>query len=630
MISGVGESTEQTSGRTFERRVERIVERVAARLGRRAGPDRRGFLRGAAIVGAAVVTDPLNYLVRPASAYATVCGTATSCSDGYTVFCCTINGGQNVCPPDSFIGGWWKADHSSFCGGSARYYVDCNAYRDGRYPCHCNKTTCDQRLVACNQFRYGQCSTHIPSSATGPVLCRLVSCTPPWQQYGGVCSTASATDNNTATQSAPCVSNSGSVPIGSLDRITTSGNTVQLSGWALDRDQPGTSVYVAVYEDGRGISWFPTNAPRSDVNRAFAAHGNHGFNITLKAPTGRHTFDLYAINVGAGSGNPLIARRSVDVNQAWPVGQLDVLSAVGNDVHLGGWAFDPDIPSTEIKVAVYVDGALAGWFPTGVDRPDVDRAFGITGKHGYNVHLNVADGHHTFAVYGINVAGGGNNLIAQRSLEVNLGAQPRGNLDSCVVAADTVRVNGWAFDPNLPANSINVAIYTESHGIGWFPADRPRSDVNAAFGLTGQHGFDTRITLAPGLHTIYVYGINVGGGIGNPLIGRRTVRVGPAGVLGSLDAVTPMGLSVALNGWAFNPDEYGTELPIAVVVDGSQVGVFPSGHLRPDVNRIYAVNGNYGFAMQVSTTAGDHTVAAYAVDRGRNVLIGSRTVRVTA
>ena len=99
---------------------------------RRSGTSRRGFLGGAALVGAALAVNPWGYLVRPASAYETVCGTEPACADGYSVFCCTINGGSNTCPPNSFIGGWWKADNSSFCGGSARYYIDCNAFRERR------------------------------------------------------------------------------------------------------------------------------------------------------------------------------------------------------------------------------------------------------------------------------------------------------------------------------------------------------------------------------------------------------------------------------------------------------------------------------------------------------------------
>ena len=145
---------------------ERIVNRVAERT-ERPRASRRGFLGGAALVGAALAVDPWGYLTRPASAYDSVCGADNTCGAGYSVFCCTINGGKNSCPPDSFIGGWWKADNSSFCGGNARYYIDCNAYRDGRYTCRCNQTTCDQRRVACNQFRYGQCNTQIPWSRPG-------------------------------------------------------------------------------------------------------------------------------------------------------------------------------------------------------------------------------------------------------------------------------------------------------------------------------------------------------------------------------------------------------------------------------------------------------------------------------
>lgn len=186
---------------------QRIVERVAGR----SGPDRRGFLRGTTLGAAALATTPWSFLTRPASAYDAVCGSHNTCASGYTVFCCTINGGANSCPPNSFVAGWWKADNASLCNGAARYYIDCNAYRDNAWQCRCNSGggTCDNRLVACNQFRYGQCNTQIPWSNTGPVVCRVVSCTPPWQEYAGVCSSASRTDNNTTTHSAPCLPGPG-------------------------------------------------------------------------------------------------------------------------------------------------------------------------------------------------------------------------------------------------------------------------------------------------------------------------------------------------------------------------------------------------------------------------------------
>ena len=119
------------------------------------------------------------------------------------MFCCTINGGRNACPPGTFAGGWWKADRSSYCGGAARYYIDCNAKPGTHFHCHCNKTTCDHRRVACNVFRYGQCNTQIHGVTA--VVCRQISCRPPWQLYPDHCGRSSATDNNTARHSAPCL-----------------------------------------------------------------------------------------------------------------------------------------------------------------------------------------------------------------------------------------------------------------------------------------------------------------------------------------------------------------------------------------------------------------------------------------
>jgi hypothetical protein len=180
---------------------EALVNRLATIGARRTS--RRRFLAAATLTGTALAVDPIGFLTRPQSAYATVCGPDSACGDGYTVMCCTINDGRNTCPPHTFRGGWWKADRSSYCGGRARYYVDCNALPDYQFRCHCNQTTCDRRRVACNIFRYGQCNTQIHGVTA--VVCREIMCIPPWQLYPGHCSSSSRTDNNTAQHNAPCL-----------------------------------------------------------------------------------------------------------------------------------------------------------------------------------------------------------------------------------------------------------------------------------------------------------------------------------------------------------------------------------------------------------------------------------------
>lgn len=185
--------------------------------------DRRGFFGKSAMVGTAVVVAPTTFVLKPGSAYAAICNCNGSlcncgdlCCDGYTEFCCTIYG-KNRCPEGTLVGGWWKADGSSFCVGQPRYYVDCNTACSSACPpdssgfcsgacfgcsCGCAQGSCGNRKACCTRFRYGQCNQGVPSM--GPIVCRVITCTPPWV-WETTCTTTSATDNNTAFHNRPCL-----------------------------------------------------------------------------------------------------------------------------------------------------------------------------------------------------------------------------------------------------------------------------------------------------------------------------------------------------------------------------------------------------------------------------------------
>jgi len=210
------------SGRPAGSRSTALVARSARLLAR--GSTRRGFLARVAVLGSALSVAPGKFLLEPGTAYAAVCGSGASCATGWTAFCCTTNG-INACPTGSLVGGWWKADNNGFCGGGARYYIDCQAKctrctsgcadgfcDSGCLSCsaRCASGSCDQRRVCWNNFRYGQC--HQEVACTGPVQCRVVSCTPPWQ-VDPSCTTASATDNRTGDHSAPCLTSQYWSPI---------------------------------------------------------------------------------------------------------------------------------------------------------------------------------------------------------------------------------------------------------------------------------------------------------------------------------------------------------------------------------------------------------------------------------
>jgi hypothetical protein len=219
---------------------------------------RRSLFTRTAIVGSAVATGGLDFVLRPGTAYASICGDAHTCSSGWTAMCCTINHGVNQCPPGSFPGGWWKAEGASLCGGSARYYVDCqgectscgctggsNFCAEDCWNCkkRCAHGSCDERRVCHNVFRYGQCDRD--RDCSGPVLCRAISCTPPWKWAD--CSTASATDNFTVTHSAACLPGWSAIQ----QRYTDLGSEGSPLGVTVDAEEKSSHGHIQRYTSGR-------------------------------------------------------------------------------------------------------------------------------------------------------------------------------------------------------------------------------------------------------------------------------------------------------------------------------------------------------------------------------------------
>lgn len=252
---------------------ERLVTRLARMTNRR--PSRRSMIAAATLSGAALAVDPWGYLTRPQSAYGSVCGPGASCDDGWSVMCCSINDGHNTCPPNTYPGGWWKADRSSFCGGAARYYIDCNAKPGHHFQCHCHQGSCDHRYVACNHFRYGQCNTQV--KGVTPVVCRQISCLPPWQLYPGDCGHSSATDNNTAKHNAPCLTKDNTYP---RNLTFTPGHASLAAGHYLPSGQritsPDRHTEAVMQTDGnfvirnaRGVVWQTHTAGKAKGGRLY-------------------------------------------------------------------------------------------------------------------------------------------------------------------------------------------------------------------------------------------------------------------------------------------------------------------------------------------------------------------------
>jgi putative cell wall-binding protein len=202
----------------------KLVNALSRKMG--TGVSRRGLFRRAAIIGSALTVAPMSYILKPGSAYAAICtcrGQNCDCSDlcckGYTEFCCTMYG-ANACPPNTVTAGWWKADGSGFCDvngvSKPRYYIDCHGdscscscgASGTCLPscsfcnCECGNKDCRNRQTCCIRFRYGQCNQQMP--CIGPIVCRVVTCTPPWE-IDSTCTKRVLTDNATRYHDAPCL-----------------------------------------------------------------------------------------------------------------------------------------------------------------------------------------------------------------------------------------------------------------------------------------------------------------------------------------------------------------------------------------------------------------------------------------
>ena len=154
----------------------------------------------------------MRYMLRPGTATEVIdcpdCSSGSRCCDGYTEFCCTVNGGRNACPSNTFIGGWWKCTNYTGAGAchkqGVRYYLDCNLKPGSscRAGCHCAKDRCSLRRTCCNVFRYGQCNTQIDEVTA--IVCRVIKCRNPCEIYS-FCGCTYKEDNNTCSHESNCL-----------------------------------------------------------------------------------------------------------------------------------------------------------------------------------------------------------------------------------------------------------------------------------------------------------------------------------------------------------------------------------------------------------------------------------------
>ncbi len=182
-----------------------------------------------------------------------------------------------------------------------------------------------------------------------------------------------------------------------------------LSGFVYDPDAPVLPMTVRVeviHSDGTVYKTLdlPADELRESTNSSLGIIGNHGFSATINVedvPVGDYTVRITANDLTGDAAT--ITEEPLTITR----GAVDLVEVMSNgDIHVKGWAYDPSNISASCSVYVMVDDPIVSWssvskdLTTDVLREDINRAYGLTGNHGFDAILPIrASGEHTIRFY---------------------------------------------------------------------------------------------------------------------------------------------------------------------------------------------------------------------------------------
>ncbi|MEY3511579.1 MAG: hypothetical protein RL486_244 [Actinomycetota bacterium] len=415
----------------------------------------------------------------------------------------------------------------------------------------------------------------------------------------------------------------GGDPFGVIDTARSVGpGRIEVSGWAID---PNGVTPTQVVARINGVDTVVTaNLNRPDLGNPGGLGNLHGYTATVQVPTGGNVQVCMgaANSIGPGSSVSL-GCRNVVMPGGSPIGVIDTaINGVGS-ISVTGWVVDPDTAAA-IDVHVYVNGIGRLAIRADGTRNDVAAGFpGYGPTRGYSGSVSIGGGAHTVCVYGINVGVGNHSLLGCRVVQV-AGGSPFGALDTVTFENGSLRVTGWAVDPDT-VSSIPVHVYVQGQGYA-LTANGNRPDIAGGLPAYGAaHGFDNLLPAPEGRQTVCAYAINVG--VGNhSLLGCREVVVPMGSPVGHIDGASITNGSVSLNGWAIDPNTASPDV-VHIYVNGVGFEVIANQN-RPDLGNPWGLGSAHGWSFATPRIGnGVQRVCVYAlniVGPGSHQLLGCR------
>jgi GH25 family lysozyme M1 (1,4-beta-N-acetylmuramidase) len=415
----------------------------------------------------------------------------------------------------------------------------------------------------------------------------------------------------------------GGDPFGVIDTARTVGpGRIEVSGWAID---PNGVTPTQVVARVNGVDTVVTaNQDRPDLGNPGGLGNLHGYTTTVQVPTGGNVQVCMgaANSIGPGSSVSL-GCRNVVMPGGSPIGVIDSASNGVGSISVTGWVVDPDTAAA-IDVHVYVDGI--GRLAIRADGTRTDVAAGFPGygpTRGYSGSVSIGGGAHTVCVYGINVGVGNHSLLGCRVVQV-AGGSPFGALDTVTFENGSLRVTGWAVDPET-VSSIPVHVYVQGQGYA-LTANWNRPDIAGGLPAYGAaHGFDNLLPAPEGRQTVCAYAINVGAG-NHSLLGCREVVIPMGSPIGHIDGASITNGSVSINGWAIDPNTASPDV-VHIYVNGVGFEVIANQN-RPDLGNPWGLGSAHGWSFATPRIGnGVQRVCVHALNiagPGSHQLLGCR------
>lgn len=192
---------------------------------------------------------------------------------------------------------------------------------------------------------------------------------------------------------------------------------------------------------------------------------------------------------------------------------------------------------------------------------------------------------------------------------VTAAGTPFGSFDAAKNSFETVRVSGWAIDPQT-ADAVDVEVRRNGTVVATERAAGDRKDVARTYPHYGAaHAFNLAVPAVAGVNDLCVRVVGVGGGGDRDLGCKRVVHaVDP---VGAFEVAVGGDLGATVSGWALDPNTP-SAVAVAVTVDGAVPavpGTFRAGDRRDDVARDHPAHGpGHGFSQRLVLTSGDHEI----------------------